>query len=272
MRVRPAHTHTIAVAAVLIAFLTMAADTAWARAIRIDEGNPIDDTNPSFWTSPQNFNLGTFDIGFDVNFGQAGGIDTSQITIYANGYISFGATPVSPTTGTGLSDLVAAPFLMSIDANLVAHTPGRIDLSGPPFSDVGAVDAYRVSWFAGSPDQFPFQVVILDMHTITGTAGDFDLEFNYNDEFNPVAPPTGVLTAAGFHLGAASVSLDPTANPSPFSQDVTQLFQFRGGRLLGTTPPTPVPEPSSLSLIAAGFALLGVLFGRRRVSTAAQSR
>jgi hypothetical protein len=85
-----------------------------------------------------------------------------------------------------------------------------------------------------------FQIVLY--HDPDDPAGTFGLEFNYDSQAGDLFPQL-----AGFVLGTRSVNLDLNDPSTVYS------YSFTAG---GTTPPTQVPEPDSLWLLAAGLALL----------------
>ena len=151
------------------------------------------------------------------------------------GFIAFGAGQIAPSVLTG---------------NPVG-----------PFDPNAALSVYRFLWrnvcidfngacVAGSTD-FNFEAVLVDRG-----AGDFDLDFDY-------APPNDALatSSAGYLLGANAASFTDFSSPGPD-------YCFRGGvgQLCGSVvvPPTTVPEPAPIALLAAGIGLLGVATRRRR--------
>jgi PEP-CTERM motif len=286
MRVREAELQWATLALIAIVSMGVATDVSAARIVRLDQGDnfrsigSIWETTPITPSSvPTLVDMAAFPVfpdddsdpadiidypddglGFAVDFGT--GLQT-QLNIFQEGYVSFGATPVSPgvdSSGQLLANVVAPFYLNSgVVPSDMQYAKGLIDLgSGPEYSIDDAVKAFRVTW---TVDFFPFQVVFLDMSGLAGgVAGDFDMEFNYQD-FGGVEAPAGALRTSGFLLGTNSLLFE-----GPFAADgVTQLFSFRGGVLqTSSPPPTTVPEPNSLTLLLAGLVLLAAAAMRRR--------
>ena len=194
------------------------------------------------------------ELGFNVNFGTG---NKHTLFVNENGVVSFdSALPVSSTLSTTLAALglpVIAPFYADMEsgqyfdaANLVfdgSHTEailyGRgeadpIADSTGAFSSLDAVKAFHVSW-AGTylrgtdPPVFIYTQIVLYAHPSTSD-GDFDLRIRYGiDDTDSYSVPPGI---PGFVLGANTAAL-----ASPLLATADYFYSFRGGKLVGSTPP-----------------------------------
>jgi hypothetical protein len=255
----------IALAATISALLTAQAE---ARGVRIDF---LDTNFESFgvaWdpvvgvdvtSSPAQ--VAAVDIGFDIQFGS---VTVNTLYIHEDGYVSFNAADGADFIAPFRADLtqtvtVVDPTDAILPPGSVSYSGGYIDLEGDPFGDPPdpydaseANDAFRVTWYGMiGTTEGSAQLVLINR----GRPGDFDIEFNYQD-FADLVP-----TSAGFALGGSSLDFG-----GPFANSPDHTFAFRNG-VYGTAPAhASVPEPGSLTLLAAGLLLLGIALQHRRVS------
>jgi hypothetical protein len=119
-------------------------------------------------------------IGFPVNFfGQT----YTGAFVNNNGNITFdGPLGVfTPFPINSASEKIIAPFFADVDTRNAASGLTRY---GP--GTVGGLPAWGVTWIdvgyysSAADKKNSFQLVIINMSSVTGIAGDFDIEFNYD--------------------------------------------------------------------------------------------
>jgi len=251
---------------------------------------------PGFNSSvlPANDDLSTdsaVPVGFTGNFF---GLTFSDVFVNNNGNVTIGAplgefTPFGLTTNTAIP--IIASFFADVDTrvgNVVTYGTGTVD-GHPAFG----VNYPLVGYFSGNTDKLnDFQELLID-RSDTG-AGNFDIEFNYNQiqwETGDASNGTGGLGGDSARVGYSN----GTGNPGSFfelpgsgvngafldnnpmfglihhslNSDVLGRYDFfaRGGTVIN---PTGVPEidPSSMAsaftLLVGGMALLRGRVRRRK--------
>ncbi|EGB13345.1 protein of unknown function DUF1555 [Pseudodesulfovibrio mercurii] len=222
-------------------------------------------------------------IGFDVNFF---GNTLSTLYVNNNGNVTFGS-PMSTYTPSGLSGVsrpIIAPFFADVDTragNVLTY--GTNTVNG---HSAFGVDWINVGYFAYHTDLLnSFQLILIDRSDIA--AGDFDIEFNYDqiqwetgDASGGSGGVGGTSAAAGYSNGLSDEDLvyyqlagslvngafldggvNALAENSNIGVTGRYLFNVRNGVVI--EPPTTVPEPSAFLLLGAGLCGL-VAFGRKR--------
>jgi hypothetical protein len=225
---------------------------------------------------------GSISLGFTVDFY---GLTYDSLYVNNNGNLTFGASfgAYSPTALHNAGQAIIAPFFADVDTangigNAVTYGTGSIE-----GRDAFAANWIDVNYYNNSthPDRLnSFQVVLID-RSDTGL-GNFDIEFNYER----------IVWEAGTASGADLMGLGGSAARAGYSAgngDETQSMEFTGSGVNGAfvdgglnalsttsntgiagrhlyemrrTPnvaivaPTPVPLPSSASLLLAAFGLL----------------
>lgn len=251
------------VAAFVLAVALGLAVNADGRTIRVDAGSDGFPDSGQSW--PIDIPLGSAPflsgtLAFGINFGN--GIQT-DFCLFEDGVIGFAtdctAIPADARLEPLAADWISDPTATRIfhDAS-VTYSPGHLDRGAPPFPDEpndATPRAARFTWndvicadCAGQPT-YSFQAILIQV----GTAGDFDLELNYDNI------PAGV-GIAGFTLG--SNQFGPF--PGPFLSAVDNDFQFRNGVLVDGNG-TAVPEPGALWLLVLAAAAM-VTSRKRRLA------
>jgi len=156
-------------------------------------------------------------VGFNLNFF---GVSASSVFVNNNGNITFGQ-PLTQFTPTGLDSNnggipIIAPFFADVDttpANGAVVTYGTGTLCGLP---VFAVNYINVGYYSSHLDKLDsFQVVLIDRSDVG--AGDFDIEFNYDN----IEWETGDASGGTDGLGGSSAVVgysNGTGNPGTFFQ------------------------------------------------------
>jgi hypothetical protein len=226
-----------------------------ARGVRIDFEDANFDFSGQAWDPLQfvdvdgDANTTAISIGFSIDFG-AGPVDTLFINEnrlrhdthrirwrrrlarlprrqHRRSYYS-NLQSVTPTTGD------------QFVAQSVSYSVGQLDREAPFEDRARRPAAVCITWYDvldsnGNPSWSGLFVCEV------GTAGDFDLEFNYG---SAGSDPFTAPSLAGFVLSSNSFDLS-----GPFGAASDYTFAFRSGVLQGATtpPPTTIPEPSALS-------------------------
>jgi hypothetical protein len=220
---------------------------------------------------------GQVNIGFNINFF---GQNYSQLYVNNNGNVTF-TNSLGTYTPFGLTTAftpIMAPFFADVDT----RNGGSAEVTYGT-GTVGTHAAFGVNWdgvgyYGAHADKLNrFQLVLID-RSDTG-AGNFDIEFNYNQvqwETGDASGGSGGLGGVSAHAGFSNGSGDPgtffeltgsgvngafldngpsgTAlifNSIGSDVDGRYLFHARNG---GVSPGDPVPEPLS-------FLLFGSLLG-----------
>jgi hypothetical protein len=271
-------------AALITTFALLAAPCANATRVYIDFGDGNFPNSGNFFALGDSHDVdvdndssaGPINIGFGIDFGAG---TFNSLYINENGLVSFGAAINGYTSVASLADLgapVIAPYYADLvsaavdndDATIIPgqvfYSSGQADPypnSAGEYSTADLVPAFRVTWYGASSATDPNARVYTQLYLYSLGGGDFDLRLTYG---NPdvaggsVTPSLGEL--AGFSLGAATTTVT-----DPMSLTTDYVFSYRGGQLVGGTPPTTVPEPSDAALAAGGgLALIALFFKRRR--------
>lgn len=237
---------------------------------------------------------GLVDIGFTTNFF---GVSRNQLYVNNNGNVTFDS-PLSTFTPFGLTATmtnIIAPFFADVDTrdgltNIPDVTYGAGTVNGRAAFGVNWLD---VGYFSQRGDlRNSFQLVLVDRSDIG--AGDFDIEFNYDQIQWETGEASGGVNGLGgnsaragfsngtgapgtsFELAGSAVNgafLDGGPNAlisNRLNSDVDGRYVFfaRNGRVVEPEP-TDVPEPASaLGLLTLGALGAGSSLKRKEKKTA----
>lgn len=245
------------------------------------DSNTIPANDDGYTTSPVS-------LGFTANFF---GADYSGLYVNNNGNVTFNA-PQSTYTPSGLGSSysgqpIIAPFFADVDtrgagSGLTSYGTGMY----------AGHDAFGVTWpavgyYGSHVDKLnTFQLILVD-RSDSGT-GNFDFYFNYDqiqwetgDASGGSGGLGGISAAVGYNAGQGNAAgtyamlpgslingalLDggPDSLVAGTNNNVPGqfMFQVRNGSVV--TPPTGVPEPGPLGMLAFGLLAAGWLVRRHR--------
>ncbi len=219
-------------------------------------------------------------LGFTIDFGTG---PVSSLWTNENGIVTF-AAPIVTSSFSSLA-AVGQPVIAPFFANLTSVTfVGTVfEMNGQNFGQLmyqrgsasalpGAdgffdqadeVPAFAMMWYGptvGSSLQKIFAQVIIYSHAASA-ANDFDIRFRYGfadtDQYNTGPGNSGI---AGLLLGTNTLTIT-----GPLSATTDYFYSFRGGKLIGTTPPPPLTLTCPIATAQVGDCLqLGIGRCRRR--------
>ncbi len=238
--------------------------TALAHRVIIDfDGDQFPMTGEIFPLGTSVFATGSGAVPFDLNFG--GGAQAYDFCFGINGVVEFvgsgSACGSSPLLGNYIAPYSAA--LTSVGST--TWGTGTIDTthsgtSSDPFvRDDATTPALRFIWDANDTSG---NHVMTELMLISLGAGNFTFDMRYGDLIQTDgAPATGTQS---FKLG--TTQFGPVNGP--FTSETNYTFSFVDGVCAAcggtTTPPTSVPEPSTIALLALALGVLTMFSGRTR--------
>ena len=206
-------------------------------------------------------------LGFSVDFGTG---PVSSLWTNENGIVTFGG-PITPSAFSSLASVgqpVIAPFFAKLTSVTFVGTVfemsqtnfgqlmyQRGSASALPradgFNQADEVPAFSMMWY-GPTDSSGTQIfaqVIIYSHAASA-ANDFDIRFRYGlqdtDQYNT---GTGTSGIAGLLLGTNKLNIT-----GPILGSTDYFYSFRGGKLVGgTPPPLTLTCPSATAQVGVAY-------------------
>jgi hypothetical protein len=215
-------------------------------------------------------------LGFSIDFGT--GL-VSSLWTNENGIVTF-TGPITTSSFSNLASVgqpVIAPFFA--DLTSVTFVGSVFQMLGTNFGQLmyqrGAatplpesdgsfdlakeVPAFSMMWYGltepgDTTSTQIFTQVIIYSHP-SSAAGDFDIRFLYGsvdaDQYNAATGPSGI---AGLLLGSNALNIT-----GPLLATTDYFYSFRGGKLVGTTPPPPLTLTCPTATAQVGVAYSSAL-------------
>jgi len=215
-----------------------------------------------------------FPLGFSIDFGTG---PVSSLWTNENGIVTFGG-PITTSSFSSLASVgqpVIAPFFADMtsvafvgtvfemfDTNFGQLMYQRGAATPLPESDgtfdlTKEVPAFSMMWYGlteGSDTTLIFTQVIIYSHP-SSAPNDFDIRFLYGsvdtDQYNT---GTGTSGIAGLLLGTNTLNI-----AGPLLATTDYFYSFRGGKLVGSTPPPPLTLTCPTATAQVGVAYSSAL-------------